>query len=84
MTPTMLLAFFGILAAAAAVADRMPEPRDRYRHLADHADLGCGADEYRGPRRFTRPSDRTNEAPVRTAKHVTRASDRITHQETDQ
>ncbi|MGX9294584.1 hypothetical protein [Tsukamurella paurometabola] len=57
---------------------------DRYRSLEDHADCGLGADEFEGARRFTRPSDRTNEAPVRTAKHATGTSDQITHQETDQ
>lgn len=31
---------------------------DRYDHLERHADLGEGTDEFEGPRRFTRPSER--------------------------
>lgn len=67
---------FGALAVAAGAADRLPAraaPADRYRPLEDHADLGCGADEYRGPRRYTRPSEHPQNtrktAPGNAAKH---------------
>lgn len=80
MTPFMLAVFVGILAVAAEVADRMPVPADRYRRIEDFADCGLGADEYRGPRRYTRPSEAldTKGDPGANRQASTGAS--ITHQ----
>lgn len=80
----MLAGICGVLAVAAAVSDRTPAPSDRYRRLADHADVGLGADEYRGPRRYTRPSethDMRKGTDSCTAKRKSVPSDQLTHQE---
>lgn len=79
-----ILAVFAVMAFAA-------EQIDRYRQLADHADQGVGADEYAGPRRYTRPTDREGrisnaaprqqKVPVRSAKNTTGTTDQITQQE---
>ncbi|MCA4997747.1 hypothetical protein HWD35_23795 [Tsukamurella tyrosinosolvens] len=78
-----IVAVFAVMAFAA-------EQIDRYRQLADHADQGVGADEYAGPRRYTRPTDRVSNAtrgrisnaaprqqkvPVRSAKNTTGTTD---------
>ncbi|CAM3224525.1 hypothetical protein [Tsukamurella hominis] len=84
MTPAMLLAFMGVLAVAAEIADRMPVPADKYRRIEDFADCGLGADEYRGPRRYTRPSethDMRKGTDSCTAKRKPVPSDQLTHQE---
>lgn len=73
----MLAGICGVLAAAAAIDERL---RNRYRPLEDHADAGLGAEEYRGPRRFTRPTDRTT--PVHPAKNVTEVADQHTNRST--
>lgn len=79
-----IVAVFAVMAFAA-------EQIDRYRQLADHADQGIGADEYAGPRRYTRPTDGegriSNAAPRQQkalgapTKKSPRATDQITHQE---
>ncbi len=43
---------------------------DRYAALVAHADTGLGLDEFEGPARFTRPTDKRM-PPVSTAKHQT-------------
>ncbi|GAB07879.1 hypothetical protein GII30_21245 [Gordonia amarae] len=47
---------------------------DRYGHLVAHADTGIGADEYRGPARFTRATEKTV-PPASTAKHQTEGNE---------
>jgi hypothetical protein len=72
---------FIVIAAMAYAAERA----DRYQRLADQADAGLGADEFEGPRRCTRPTDRgpisdpaprQRKAPVSSAKNTTGAIDR--------
>lgn len=72
------------LAAVAADVD------NRYRRLEDHADAGLGTDEFEGPRRYSRPTDRgpisnptlqQQKVPVHSAKNATGTSDQITHKE---
>ncbi|TWS26613.1 hypothetical protein FK268_05170 [Tsukamurella sputi] len=81
MTYPMFLGFLAALWLAAVAA----EVDNRYRRLEDHADAGLGTDEFEGPRRYTRPTDRgpisnptpqQQKAPVRSAKTSTGTSDR--------
>lgn len=86
MTYPMLLVFLAALWLAAVAAD----VDNRYRRLEDHADAGLGTDEFEGPRRYTRPTDRgpisnpaprQQKVPVHSAKNATGTTDQNNHQE---
>ncbi|AUN40927.1 hypothetical protein [Tsukamurella tyrosinosolvens] len=64
-----IVAVFAVMAFAA-------EQIDRYRQLADHADQGVGADEYAGPRRYTRPTDRESRISNATRGRISNAAPR--------
>ena len=65
----VIVAVFAVMAFAA-------EQIDRYRKLADHADQGVGADEYAGPRRYTRPTDREVRVSNATRGRISNAAPR--------